>query len=387
MRLLVDGACALKCSGMVGKSKHFINPDMSNKFSCGTVWLFLTGTMKFSMLYSTAALLMVLFFCSSCRPEEELHESAQQQETEQALSLGGKIRNSSRMIMEIRKGLKAHSSAITVSFSYGSDLFADLNKVIEEWMEAAQAETGVPDEGDYIRYQLGGYNYKSTSEQKEDRWFYKVRIEPSYYTFFSEEKEVTAQVRKIRRNFHFWPWTSRAVKAGVIYDYLCKNVRYDKVHRKNPYYHKRSTAYGALVQKTATCQGYCTAMYRLLQEEKIPCRIVTGTAGDEALHAWLIVELDGLWYLLDPTWDAGQEEYRYLLKGTDAFADDGPVRQSGSEKTDVSDKDVQAVENRSGETALIPHLAGSEFLTEEFLRDHPMSKDNYRQPETGKEGE
>lgn len=330
------------------------------------------------MLYFTTALLMVLFFCSSCRSEEGSGGKVQQQETEQALSLGGKIRNSSRMIREIRKGLKAHSSAITVSFSYGSDLFADLNKVIEEWMDAAQAETGVPDEGDYIRYQLGGYTYKSTSEQKEDRWYYKVRIEPSYYTFFSEEKEVTAQVRKIRRKFHFWPWTARAVKIEAIYDYMCKNVRYDKVHRKNPYYHKRSTAYGALVQKTATCQGYCTAMYRLLQEEKIPCRIVTGTAGDEELHAWLIVELYGLWYLLDPTWDAGQEEYRYLLTGTDAFADGGQVCQSGSEKTDVSGKDVQTVENRSWEKALVPHLAGSGFLTQEFLRNHPMAKDNYR---------
>lgn len=351
---------------------------MSNKCSCGTLWLFLTGTMKIGMLYFTAALLMVLFFCSSCRPEEGPGGKVQQQETEQTLSLGGKIRNSSRMIREIRKGLKAHSSAITISFSYGSDLFGDLNEVVEEWMDAAQAETGVPDEGDYIRYQLGGYTYKSTSEQREGRWYYKVRIEPSYYTFFSEEKEVTARVRKIRRTFHFWPWTARAVKIEAIYDYLCKNVRYDKVHRKNPYYHKRSTAYGALVQKTATCQGYCTAMYRLLQEEKIPCRIVTGTAGDEELHAWLIVELDGLWYLLDPTWDAGQEEYRYLLTGTDAFAGGGPVRQSGSEKTDASDNDVQRVENRSGEETLIPHLAGSGFLTQEFLRNHPMAKDNYR---------
>lgn len=350
---------------------------MSNKCSCGTVWLFLTGTMKIGMLYITAALLMVLFFCSSCRPTEGPAAREEPGERAQVISLEGRISNSSRMIKEIRKGLKAHSSAITVSFSYGSDLFADLNEVIEEWMEAAQAETGVPDEGDYIRYQLGGYTYKSTSEQKGGLWHYQVRIEPSYYTFLSEEKEVTAQVRKIRRSFHFWPWTSREVKIGVIYDYLCKNVRYDKVHRKNPYYHKRSTAYGALVQNTATCQGYCTAMYRLLREEKIPCRIVTGTAGDEELHAWLITEIDGLWYLLDPTWDAGQETYRYLLQGTDAFAEGQSVSHLKSNQADVPGKAGPEPEGGYGKEILIPHLAGNEFRTEEFERDHPMAGDSY----------
>lgn len=350
---------------------------MRNKYSCGTVWLSLAGTMKIGMLCSIAALAMVLFFCSSCRSEEGQSRGTKQQQAEETLSLGGRISNSSRMIAGIRKGLKAHSSAITVSFSYGSDLFADLNDVIEEWMEAAQAETGIPDEGDYIRYQLGGYTYKSTSEQREGRWYYKVRIEPSYYTFFSEEEEVTARVRKIRRELHLRPWTSREVKIGVIYDYLCKNVRYDKVHRKNPYYHKRSTAYGALVQKTATCQGYCTAMYRLLREEKIPCRIVTGTAGDEELHAWLITEIDGLWYLLDPTWDAGQDTYRYLLQGTDAFAEGQSVSYLKSDQADEEDKTGPAAESRYKEDILIPHLAGSEFRTEEFVRDHPMARENY----------
>ena len=264
-------------------------------------------------------------------------------------SLGGKIRNSEQMIAQIREGLRSHSAGITISFDYGSDIFPKLNGVIEEWMEAAQQETDRPDEGDYIRWQLGGYSYKSTSEQRGDRWFYSVRIEPSYYTYLEQEKEVTKEVRRIRHSLHFFPWTSREEKIRRIYDYLCRNVKYDKVHRKNPHYHMRSTAYAALIRGTATCQGYCTALYRLLREENILCRIVTGTAGQEDLHAWVIVEEKETWYLLDPTWDAGQETWQYFMRGTQDLSEDP----------------------ESGLPAA--HRPGDLFTTEAFVSEHPMA--------------
>ena len=257
------------------------------------------------------------------------------------LSLEGKIGNSARIISRIREGLRVHSAAITVSFDYGSDIFPELNSVIESWMEAALAETDAADEGDYLRYQMGGYTYKSTSTRAGGRWQYSVRIVPSYYCYLTQEEEAGEAVRRIRRSFHFFPWTSREKKISVIYAYLCGSVHYDSVHRKNPYYHTCSTAYAALVQGRATCQGYCTALYRLLREEGIACRIVTGTAGEEELHAWLLAELDGAWYLLDPTWDAGREEYGYFLLGKEESAD---------------------------------HLPGSDFLTEDFLQSCPMAE-------------
>lgn len=258
-----------------------------------------------------------------------------------ALSLDGRIANSAQIISGIREGLRRHSAGITVSFDYGSDIFPELNGVIEAWMEAALAETDAADEGDYLRYQMGGYTYKSTSAREDGRWRYSVRIAPSYYCFLAQEEEAGEAARRIRRSLGFLPWTSPEEKISRTYAYLCENVRYDSVHHKNPYYHACSTAYAALVQGTATCQGYCAALYRLLKEEGIACRIVTGTAGEEELHAWLIAELDGAWYLLDPTWDAGREEYSYFLLGRE---------DSGG------------------------HVPGSRFLTEEFLQRYPMAE-------------
>lgn len=307
------------------------------------------GSARRSSLRIRPMLLVVLFFCFCCfclyiaSIYVETHDEIQE-ENEDIYSLGGRIGNSSRVIREIREGLRRHSAAITISFGYNSDIFTELNSTVEEWMEAAQQETGKPDEGDYIRWQLGGYTYKSSVSPSEDSWNYTVRIVPSYFTYYSQEEEVAEAVRKIRRSFHFLPWSGTEIRIRKIYAWLCENVSYDKVHRKNPYYHKCSTAYAALIQRTATCQGYCTAMYRLLREEGINCRIVTGTAGNEELHAWLIVEIKGKWYLLDPTWDAGSEVYQYYLLGSGECEDRTP-------------KDV--------------------FLTEDFLQGHPMAASRY----------
>ena len=301
-------------------------------------------------------LAMVLFFSAGCGGtkqaagpgkggEDDLTAAAQKE----LVSIGGRIRNSAQLVGQIREGMRLHSAAITVSFEYGSDIFDELNGVIETWMEAALEETGAPDEGDYIRYQTGGYSYTSKNSCTDGVWHYSVRIVPVYYIYLSQEEEAGEAAKKLRRDLGFWPWTSDEEKIHRIYTWLCENVHYDKVHRKNAYYHRRSTAYAALVQRTATCQGYCTAMYRLLREEGIDCRIITGQAGSEELHAWLIAKLGGKWYLLDPTWDAGQEDHLYYLVGTE---------------------DLQTEDRKE-------HIPGEAFQTEAFQREHPMSETGY----------
>ena len=73
------------------------------------------------------------------------------------------------------------------------------------------------------------------------------------------------------------------------------------------------TAYGALIDRTCVCQGYAALLYRLLLELGVDNRVLTGT-GNGGGHAWNIVELDDVYYNVDPTWDAGRTEYDYFLK-------------------------------------------------------------------------
>lgn len=70
---------------------------------------------------------------------------------------------------------------------------------------------------------------------------------------------------------------------------------------------EESTAYGALVNNKASCEGYSRAMLLLLERVGFDCYIVTGvatnSAGETQGHAWNHVLVDGEWYQLDATWD------------------------------------------------------------------------------------
>lgn len=90
-------------------------------------------------------------------------------------------------------------------------------------------------------------------------------------------------------------------KALALHDALCRHVEYDT---KAPNCH---SAYGALVDKAAVCDGYAEAYQALLQKAGISAYRITGvvatSSGDPLAHAWLLVRLDGAYYLSDVTWD------------------------------------------------------------------------------------
>lgn len=84
-------------------------------------------------------------------------------------------------------------------------------------------------------------------------------------------------------------------KARMAHDWLIKNVKYG--FTDNCY-----TSYGALVDGKAVCQGYALAYREILLHLEIPCNVCIGTAGD-GLHAWNLVEVNGVNYSVDVTWD------------------------------------------------------------------------------------
>lgn len=90
-------------------------------------------------------------------------------------------------------------------------------------------------------------------------------------------------------------------KVRVVHDALCQKLTYGLSN--NQY-----TAYGALVENTAVCQGYAAAFKLCMDLVGIDCITVGGTctSGEEqetVSHAWNMVRLGEQWYHVDVTWD------------------------------------------------------------------------------------
>ena len=84
-----------------------------------------------------------------------------------------------------------------------------------------------------------------------------------------------------------------------LHDILCQRVTYYEGPRTDP---MLWTAYGALVNGEAVCEGYARAYQLLLYEFGINNTLVTGTANG-AGHMWNIVNINGANYHVDVTWD------------------------------------------------------------------------------------
>lgn len=91
-------------------------------------------------------------------------------------------------------------------------------------------------------------------------------------------------------------------KALAIHDYIILNCEYDEENYNDDTVSETShSAYGALVDKIAVCDGYAKA-YQYIMSEKlgIDCQVVTSM---DMGHAWSLIKIDGAWYHADLTWD------------------------------------------------------------------------------------
>lgn len=90
-------------------------------------------------------------------------------------------------------------------------------------------------------------------------------------------------------------------KALVLHDHLALVCEYDyDNYRANTIPDESRTAFGALVEGKAVCQGYAAAYQDLCHRVGLECVTVDSTPMN---HAWNLVKIDGVWYHVDVTWD------------------------------------------------------------------------------------
>lgn len=210
----------------------------------------------------------------------------------------------------------------TIHIYYQSEQEYDENwskQLLEKWFQMALDDTADPRGGDYLRWTCGGYRAQCAYGGGK----FDCTLTVTYYTTAGQEQELDNRLSSVLSGLGVKSLElSDYEKIKKIYDYICSHVTYDYSHLENNSYTLQFTAYAALINGTAVCQGYANLLYRMLKEVGIDTRIVTGT-GNGGAHAWNIVKLGEMYYLVDSTWDASRKDtgYGYFLKGTTDFAD------------------------------------------------------------------
>ena len=199
-----------------------------------------------------------------------------------------------------------------IEFSVPSELDGR-ETVLNILRNATSVETEDSHQGDYLRKSLNYVEYSiGTYDDKIE-----ISLNADYTTTAEQEKLVDEKIAEILRTLDI-SGKNDYKKISAVYEYIINNVTYDNVSDNDLKY----TAYGALYNGTAVCQGIAMLFYRMAREAGISCRIIVGEAGSP--HAWNIAEIDGIYYLLDPTFDlyfSKIPDCKYFMLGTEDFDD------------------------------------------------------------------
>ena len=211
---------------------------------------------------------------------------------------------------ELRENLKARREEFAVTVEYG---IVKEKSQIDEMINIAVSETSSPSEGDYIRFNMAGFSYNTTNNH--DGIGMDINFDVEYNASAAEEKIVDKQIADLTDELRLVHLNDYE-KCAAVCQWVRSNVVYEQVEGDRSIF----SAYGALVDHKAVCQGISVLIYRLLRENGVRCRVVPGK-GNGGNHAWNMVCIDGNWEYMDATWDAllGRPDYIFFLRGSKDF--------------------------------------------------------------------
>ena len=237
------------------------------------------------------------------------------------------------------------SPSVYVDFS--ADDYANWTAVAKAVVNAAFVHDGVPTHGDYVQnqyYTWGCKMYPVTNNGFKGQIVYSFK----YLDDAAQEEELGTAIEDLLNELDVWSLNSDLEKFTRVYTWITSNVTYDTKNLNDSTYLLKHSAYAALLNRTAVCQGYATLLYRLCLRMGIDCRYITGGG-----HAWNLVKIDGLYYYADATWDARLHpaNYAYFLVTRDNFTN---------------------------------HTVASDFVTEDWVAAYPSGSANIPYPDSEK---
>ena len=223
----------------------------------------------------------------------------------------------------LRNTMVEHKDNVTIGY-LTNDNSKELSIIWEDiWVESFK-HTGIDKEGDYLKFLVSERKGTAGLELGKDSYAYTIVLgyDISYYTTKEQEAAVDAYIEDIINELKLVDKTDYQ-KIETIYDYVCNNIYYDYINLNDKEYKLKYTAYAALNNHTAVCQGYVEVLYRLLLKAGIDNRIIPGVKinkdGTRENHVWNIIKYNDVYYNTDVTWDSELFGYDYYMKNDKTF--------------------------------------------------------------------
>ena len=167
-------------------------------------------------------------------------------------------------------------------------------------------------EPDFFYFDYGSYRYYESNPNVA------VSLDLHYLSYTREQIRAYENAAKAVLVEAVFPGMNDLQKVLALHDWLAIHLQYDQATAAGTSVNRDSfTAYGALVNRKAVCEGYALAYQSLLKR----CGIQAVTISSESMnHGWNLVCLGGEWYHVDVTWDdpapdtLGCSEHTFFLR-------------------------------------------------------------------------
>ncbi|MGT2844497.1 transglutaminase domain-containing protein [Streptococcus hongkongensis] len=169
-------------------------------------------------------------------------------------------------------------------------------------------------------------------------------------------------------------------QVKMVHDYICLSVSYSERNWTNP-------AYNSLIEGRAICVGYTEGTKLLLDELGIPNAVQRGTINNYG-HRWNLVQIDGIWYNLDTTWDSlgGRVRYQYFLVEKEAFGTNRKVNENTIAKAEYQLNGNSTIGNNkysqlqtSGQLKLQANEAIKALVDKKTIKTQAMDKYDFNE--------
>ena len=211
----------------------------------------------------------------------------------------------------LRQAIVNREDSLTIFVKFyadeGEDLYSLAATLAAKIINEVSTHTGNPVEGDYLNKGREWFSSHYVEYYQDgDHYVAKITYTLDYYFTDEQEEELATAIDELISSLDL-EGKSDFEKAWALYDYVTSTVQYDDDHQ-----YLCHTAYAAMINKSAVCEGIAILMYRLLLTVGIDCRYIAG-GYPGPMHGWNIVKIGDYYYNIDATWDLGGGTKYFLL--------------------------------------------------------------------------